>query len=66
VQEKDPAKTFARINFTILLLSDTNTFAFFEKIENIGANPECCIVKEQMSSGLDDVCGLTDRASKNK
>jgi hypothetical protein len=29
---------------------------------NICANPERRIVKEQMSSGLDDVCGLRDQA----
>jgi hypothetical protein len=32
------------------------------KEDKICAKPECSIVKEQMSSGLDDVCGLTDKA----
>jgi hypothetical protein len=31
------------------------------KEDNICANPKCYIVKEQMSSGLDDICGLTNR-----
>jgi hypothetical protein len=32
------------------------------KEDNICANPECCIVKEQMWSGLDDVGGIKDQA----
>jgi hypothetical protein len=32
------------------------------KEDKVYAKPECSIVKEQMSSELDDVCGLTYKA----